>query len=160
MYSKTDQTTSKDVKKKRCPDCETNRDMKFFTSSRAKRCKDCTVKKWRKAWKERPAAKTKKADSGWAKAVKERDGFLCVYCGGDTNLNSHHIFSRSHQGLRYDINNGITLCSKHHVFSTEFSAHKTPAEFIEWVKEKKGLEWYESLRIKAREVFKKNAQLV
>lgn len=36
--------------------------------------------------------------------------------------------------------------------SNKFSAHKTPAEFIERVKEYRGLERYERLRVKAKQV--------
>jgi hypothetical protein len=43
----------------------------------------------------------------------------------------------------------------HHVFSSGFSAHKTPAEFIEWIKELKGEEWYDALRLKANSIDKR-----
>ena len=32
------------------------------------------------------------------------------------------------------------------MFSSKFSAHKTPAEFVEWAIEKRGQEWYEDLK--------------
>lgn len=32
------------------------------------------------------------------------------------------------------LENGISLCPKHHVFSSEFSAHKTPEKFTKWFK--------------------------
>ena len=35
-----------------------------------------------------------------------------------------------------------------HVFSPNFSAHKTPAEFFEWAVEQRGREWYDDLKIK------------
>jgi 5-methylcytosine-specific restriction endonuclease McrA len=153
-YPKSQQTTKSEITKKVCDMCHKNRDIKFFSSKRAYTCGDCKRKKWNKAWRERPAAKNKSADTTWAKAVKERDGFKCVYCGSDKNLNSHHLFSRRHQGLRWDLENGITLCAGHHNFSTEFSAHKTPLEFAEWVKELKGDEWYQRLLVKAKQVYK------
>lgn len=90
----------------------------------------------------------------WAKAVKIYDSFRCAYCGKTTNLNSHHIFSRSNKSTRYDLHNGITLCVGCHTFSSKFSAHKTPVEFVEWIKEKRGIEWYENLRTRARQVTK------
>lgn len=32
------------------------------------------------------------------------------------------------------------------MFSSKFSAHKTPAEFVEWAIEKRGQEWYDDLK--------------
>lgn len=49
----------------------------------------------------------------WRKAVYERDNYTCVHCGDNKggNLNADHIkpFS-SHPELRFDIDNGRTLC--------------------------------------------------
>lgn len=65
----------------------------------------------------------------WMDEVKERDGHRCVQCGDTKNLESHHIklFSEllqeheitSRNDARackelWDIENGITLCQKHH----------------------------------------------
>lgn len=53
----------------------------------------------------------------WSKSVKNRDRWKCKISNGDCfgRLEAHHILSwRSHEGLRYEINNGITLCHFHH----------------------------------------------
>ena len=86
----------------------------------------------------------------WSAVVKLYDDKVCAYCGKTTYLNSHHIFSRSNMSTRYSINNGITLCAGCHTLSSRFSAHKTPVEFVEWIKEKRGEEWYSSLRLLAK----------
>lgn len=54
---------------------------------------------------------------GWRKAVKDRDGWKCqianMNCCG--KLEAHHILPWSKfPELRYQINNGITLCHAHH----------------------------------------------
>jgi hypothetical protein len=49
----------------------------------------------------------------WRKAVFERDHYTCQHCGDSRghNLNAHHIipFSKD-ETLRYELDNGITLC--------------------------------------------------
>lgn len=83
-------------------------------------------------------------------AAKVRSVGACEYCGKTEYLNAHHIYTKHNYSVRWDLDNGICLCAGHHTFNSKFSAHKTPAEFMEWIKEKRGLEWYERLRQKAR----------
>ena len=61
----------------------------------------------------------------WHKAVFERDKYTCVLCGYKSNggkpadIHADHIKSFTHYPeLRFDINNGRTLCKKCH-YSTE-----------------------------------------
>tara|TARA_R100000234_G_scaffold116925_1_gene94626 strand:- start:8069 stop:8251 length:183 start_codon:yes stop_codon:yes gene_type:complete len=42
------------------------------------------------------------------------------------------------------------------VFSSKFSAHKTPAEFVEWAVEKRGIRWYEVLKERKNKIVKFN----
>lgn len=52
----------------------------------------------------------------WRLKVYERDNYKCVQCGSKEKLNAHHIKSwKNYPNLRYDINNGITLCEKCHI---------------------------------------------
>lgn len=53
----------------------------------------------------------------WSNSVKKRDNWTCriadVNCDG--RLEAHHILGwKSHPELRYQLNNGITLCHFHH----------------------------------------------
>lgn len=100
-------------------------------------------------------AKFKKGyiDLLWGELVKIRAGLKCEYCGKTNSLNSHHIFSRSNMSLRWDVNNGICLCASHHVLGL-FSAHKSPLEFAEWLREKRGEEWYQILKEKSKIITK------
>src|SRR3990167_756101 len=84
-------------------------------------------------------------DTKWGKLVRERDG-KCRYCGGTNYLAAHHIFGRSRSGTRFVIENGITLCPSHHVFSDDFSAHKTPEKFKKWIKKEIGVKEYNRLQ--------------
>lgn len=53
----------------------------------------------------------------WRKEVWLRDNFKCKIANPDCSgrLEAHHILSwNEYPELRYDINNGITLCHAHH----------------------------------------------
>ena len=77
--------------------------------------------------------KLTKEDKEWAKAVKDRDNFICVICGEKERLNSHHIIVRENHLTKLDLNNGITLCPKHHFFCRQISAHNNPIGFFMWL---------------------------
>lgn len=96
----------------------------------------------------------KKLDDAWSKLVKLQGGMKCEYCGKETTLNSHHIYSRSKRSTRWDVDNGICLCVSHHTFNSGFSAHKTPLEFIDWLKEYKGEQFIIKLKHKANQTQK------
>ena len=50
---------------------------------------------------------------GWAAAVKARDGYRCVICGGADRVQADHIVGLA-RGGRDTPENGQTLCHKHH----------------------------------------------
>ncbi len=53
----------------------------------------------------------------WRKSVRDRDGWVCKMSNGDClgKVVAHHILPwRDFVELRYEINNGITLCRFHH----------------------------------------------
>ncbi len=95
-----------------------------------------------------------KLDEAWSLLVKLAAGMKCEYCGKTTTLNSHHIYSRSKRSTRWALINGICLCVSHHTFNSGFSAHKTPLEFIEWLKDYKGEEFMEKLTRQAHTIEK------
>ena len=80
----------------------------------------------------------------WAKIIK--NGGKCEYCGKTSYLNAHHFYSRADRKLRYNINNGFCLCSGCHVLSSKFSAHLTPADFVDWAVKYRGNKWLKNLR--------------
>jgi hypothetical protein len=107
-------------------------------------------------WRSKQIPKKRTLDDIWSEIIKIKAGNKCEFenCTKTTYLNSHHIFSRTNLSLRWDINNGICLCSGHHLLKND-SAHKAPIEFIEWLKIKRGENWYNYLRKKYRENSKK-----
>lgn len=51
----------------------------------------------------------------WRTEVKKRDGNKCMRCGSIDKLHAHHIIPwMKNKELRYDLNNGITLCASCH----------------------------------------------
>lgn len=47
----------------------------------------------------------------WKETVYERDGYACVWCGATDKLNADHIKSFAfYPELRFDVDNGRTLC--------------------------------------------------
>ena len=95
----------------------------------------------------------KKLDDAWSELIKARAGYKCAYCGSEGRLNSHHIYSRSNRSVRWDVNNGICLCVTHHTFGN-FSAHKSPLDFDDWLRDYKGNATIDKLRLKSNQIAK------
>jgi len=77
----------------------------------------------------------KKLDKLWAKAIKERDIYCQKHIGKQysTRMNAHHIIFRSKGNiLRWDVINGVLLCSMPcHKFHNG-SAHMDNQDFNDW----------------------------
>lgn len=57
----------------------------------------------------------------WMLKVKTRDGFKCLKCGSQKNVQAHHIEPwKENENRRFDIENGITLCSSCHMREERF----------------------------------------
>lgn len=67
----------------------------------------------------------------WRKSVFARDNYICQCCGAkNTYIEAHHIYNFSDfLELRFDINNGITLCSDCHSLSRKGSFHSIYTQF-------------------------------
>lgn len=68
----------------------------------------------------------------WRKMVYERDNYTCQKCGDNSgnNLIPHHLEGfADYPKLRFDINNGITLCKNCHTyFHSKYSTHHNTKE--------------------------------
>ena len=76
---------------------------------------------------------TNKKDKLWREAIKLRDSNECVICGSTNYVHTHHIIPRELKEYRWNVDNGICLCAKHHKFNREISAHANPLEFVLWL---------------------------
>ena len=67
----------------------------------------------------------------WRKAVYVRDAYTCQICGRrGGHLHAHHLNSfTAFPDLRYELANGVTLCSEHHIqFHRQFGMGGNTAE--------------------------------
>ena len=63
----------------------------------------------------------------WTRSVFHRDNFRCKSENHDCKgrLEAHHILTwKEHPELRYDVNNGITLCHHHHPLAVHLRHRK------------------------------------
>jgi len=102
----------------------------------------------------------KVADKLWSEAVKIEYNYECQYCWKKEYLNSHHLFTRARNTTRFDIDNGMCLCSWCHTLSSNFSAHKTPLEFFEWLEWIKGRDWIDELSKKSKQIIKVTPEML
>ncbi len=85
----------------------------------------------------------------WKEYCLERDKY-CQYCGSKDNLQVHHIVSRKNNSVKYDVENGITLCKRCH---SRISLNPTARiEFMIWYIKKYSLEKLEYLQMKSKEI--------
>lgn len=89
-----------------------------------------------------------KADKLWSQVI--RSVGYCQACGRSTALNAHHIYSKNNFSTRYDLDNGICLCSYCHTFNPVCSAHNDgEAVFNNWIKDKIGHERHDRITNRA-----------
>ena len=74
----------------------------------------------------------KKLDRAWSKKILSKG--KCEVCGNTEYLNAHHIEGRRNLRLRWDLRNGVCLCSGCHMFRKD-SAHQSPEWFHFWLEE-------------------------
>ena len=63
-------------------------------------------------------AKLHDADRLFSQYIRTRDGWACRLCGSPFTPQCAHLVSRRYRAVRFDPQNAITLCAKHHVFYT------------------------------------------
>ena len=79
--------------------------------------------------KESKLIKTSAEYKKWRNAVFTRDFYKCVKCGSSRNLEAHHIKEQcNYPALRFDINNGLTLCHACHKLTDNYGLRAKTAK--------------------------------
>lgn len=96
----------------------------------------------------------KKADNEWSLCIRMLHK-QCEICGKRGlitkkglpigGLSAHHLIGRANVLWRHDLNNGLCLCTRCHIFSPSCSPHSKSligvTAFIDWMKDSKPEQW-------------------
>ena len=74
------------------------------------------------------------ADQLWSIGVRTDWNWQCAVCGS-MPVEAHHVIKRQHETHRYNIRNGIALCTTHHKYGRDVCAHGDPAEWMLWLED-------------------------
>lgn len=91
----------------------------------------------------------KTVDALWSKIVRNKYDNKCVICGSP-KPSAHHIFSRTYKSTRWEPDNGVALCYKHHIWF----AHQRFEEFRDFIVNFISEEKYNYLKNKSQEIWK------
>ena len=89
------------------------------------------------------------ADRLWSAAIRDDWGHKCAMCGSTSTLNAHHLIPRQHTTTRYDLRNGICLCSHCHQYDAD-GPHQNAAAWMKWLEtHQAGVHGWLTLQIEA-----------
>jgi hypothetical protein len=91
----------------------------------------------------------KKADRTWMMAVFKRWGWNCEVCGEPSYQAHHYFYKGSYPQVRYDTDNGISICRRCHFLLH----HRDPKMVEEKIIEKRGKRWLNRLIKKSKQPF-------
>jgi len=106
---------------------------KYRSDPYRKDCKDCRNFRRREKIKIEPKFWNRGTGKGrwtvnyhkWRNSVLERDNFECQECGEKEVLHCHHIISwKENYDLRFNVDNGKTLCRSCHIRLESLERHK------------------------------------
>jgi hypothetical protein len=89
-------------------------------------------------------------DALWREIIYLRDRRTCQMplCGRQGRyVQAHHLFSRRRTSTRWEPDNGLCLCAKHHIWG----AHEHPVRFHEFLRKRLGPARYNELLIRSEQ---------
>ncbi len=72
------------------------------------------------------------ADDLWSLAVRADWAGKCAVCG-KPKCEAHHVIPRQHEATRYELRNGIALCSWDHQWNPDTAPHANAAGWLLWL---------------------------
>jgi len=83
------------------------------------------------------------ADRLWSITVRTDWNWKCAVCQA-SRCEAHHLIPRENEATRFDLQNGIALCSSHHRFCPQVSPHQNAGGWMRWLEHHQPLrfEWY------------------
>lgn len=88
-----------------------------------------------------------KADRLFSQIIRSKGA--CCICGSTEVVQCAHLISRRYLGTRWDQQNAVPLCQKHHMFYT----HR-PLEWDLWIEERIGPDAHRELKQRALQLTK------
>lgn len=89
----------------------------------------------KKELKRKERIEQKKKLKQWSIDVRNRDGNKCLICGVTKYIHAHHILPKEIKEFKFDLENGLAICAKHHKYSREISPHSNSFTFMLWFME-------------------------
>jgi hypothetical protein len=85
----------------------------------------------------------KMCDRLWSRAVRHDWADRCAVCGKQAT-DAHHMIPRTNYTTRFELMNGIALCTHCHIWHPKLSPHQNGMAFKEWLKEHHParIEWF------------------
>lgn len=74
-----------------------------------------------------------KADNLWGAIIHNLYPVCIVNDDCSGRVEAHHLIGRGNTATRHSVENGVGLCSLHHKFSNQLSAHGAPLAFSEFL---------------------------
>jgi len=108
--------------------------------------KRSSIKKRRKKSRVSPGISMGTLDRLWSKVIRNRDKFTCQVCGrSDRRVEAAHCFGRGRRSVRYDLDNGATMCGgpNNRVCHRWMDEHDTEKKY--WFCKRLGLERFRAL---------------
>lgn len=83
------------------------------------------------------------ADDLWSRAVRDDWNNRCAVCGKKAT-DPHHLIPRANYATRFELVNGIALCSFDHLWNTELAPHMNASGWLRWLAENypERYKWY------------------
>ena len=100
----------------------------------------------------------KYCDELWSEIIKNKFNYKCFYCGKSNYLQSHHLISRKHLSTRYNVDNGLLLCSGCHMLSI-ISMHHSPWIILDKLEIERPIQYKWFLENRTKENLLKNSTI-